>query len=117
MQGTSCRARVAYTGTWKVNSTTYAAALQLYLSSQETIPVPYTVVIENEVYTGIQYPWNWENPTYAAQKISGKCVLEWQALGPDQNGPVNIGGPVLGSSTDLLPTKVTVAGRLCEVVQ
>lgn len=79
--------------------------------------MPYTVVLSNPVYTGIENSWNWDNAKYSSGQISGAVSQAWQALGPAQGGEVNIGGSVLGSSTNLYPVTVTVAGRPCTVVR
>eukprot|EP00884_Botryococcus_braunii_P014864 jgi/Botrbrau1/23379/Bobra.0051s0030.1 len=110
-----CTVRFAYTGTWQQTSTTYGAALQVYLKSTTSIPVPYTVVLTNPVYTGILNTWNWD-ATASSQTITGQVTATWAFLGPNQP-EINIGGSVLGSSSNLFPTAVTVAGKSCTIIQ
>lgn len=91
--------------------------VDLYLRSSTHIPVPYTVTIANPVYTGIEHSWNWGSPQCSSGQITGEASEAWQALGPGQLAQeVNIGCCVLGSSTDLYPVSVTVAGRRCTLL-
>lgn len=116
----ACKAQINIGNQWKnvVNETT-AGVLELTFSNPGTtnITTPWTLVVENPLYTDVLQSWNLQNLTTETGSISAQASLFWEYLLPNSTNAVNLGMVVEykeGTAEEIIPSFISVAGIECD---
>jgi hypothetical protein len=98
-------------------SSIYFNVINLYIANTaaQAVNVPWTLAITNSAYQTVSSSWNLTVDTVANGTITSAVSQSWEALEPNKGNLINVGMIVTSTSTNFMPTTVTINGIPCAI--
>jgi aryl-phospho-beta-D-glucosidase BglC (GH1 family) len=98
--------------TEKSGSGIYKNVINLYVrnDSSQTVEEPWTIVLSNSAYVGIDSYWNIAHASAQNGTITATADQDWESLSANGGNIINVGMIVSSHSQNFVPTSITING-------